>query len=73
MALSAQSSIGEWLDSPAGGPLAREMLAAFGVDEEKVRPFRGFAVQLVVSFSKGRVTQEMLDDIVRRANEAEDS
>jgi NAD(P)-dependent dehydrogenase (short-subunit alcohol dehydrogenase family) len=66
--LTAKSSIGDWLDSPTGGPLIREMLAAGGQDEKVLKPVRLFSLQRLQSMSQGMMTQEMVDDLVLRAN-----
>jgi NAD(P)-dependent dehydrogenase (short-subunit alcohol dehydrogenase family) len=66
--LTATSSVGVWLDHPVGGPLIRELLAAGGQDESALRPVRAFSLQRLVSMSRGRMPQELVDDLVRRAN-----
>ncbi|GAA4627207.1 SDR family NAD(P)-dependent oxidoreductase [Cellulomonas oligotrophica] len=66
-ALTARSSVGTWLDHPVGGPLLRAMLAENGRDAGDLRPVRMFSLQRLVALSKGLLTQEVVDDLVRRA------
>ncbi|MGN6741761.1 MAG: SDR family NAD(P)-dependent oxidoreductase [Amnibacterium sp.] len=66
--LTGRSTVGEWLDSPVGGPLLRELLAQGGQDESAFTPVRGFALERLVSLSQGQLSQEVVDGLVRRAN-----
>lgn len=66
--LTAKSSIGDWLKHPVGGPLIREMLAAGGQDEKSLAPVKLFSLQRLVSLSQGQMKQEVVDDLVLRAN-----
>src|SRR4051812_18085156 len=66
--LTAKSSIGDWLKHPVGGPLIREMLAAGGQDENSLKPVRLFSLQRLVALSQGQMKQEVVDDLVLRAN-----
>ena len=66
--LTGKSSIGTWLAHPVGGQLLREMLAQGGQDASALAPVRLFALQRLVALSQGRLTQETVDDLVRRAN-----
>ena len=66
--LTGKSSIGDWLGHPVGGPLIRDLLAQGGQDESALKPVRLFALQRLVALSQGQFTQEMVDDLVRRAN-----
>ena len=63
-ALTAKSSIGDWLKHPEGGPLLRALLAEGGVDEGVLRPVRMIAVQQLVKLSKGRLPQHRIDAMV---------
>lgn len=65
--LTARSSVGAWLDHPAGGPLLRAMLAENGRDAGDLRPVRMFSLQRLVALSRGLLTEEVVDDLVRRA------
>lgn len=66
--LTAKSSIGDWLKHPVGGPLLRDLLAQGGQTEKALAPVRLLSLQRLVSMSKGQLPQEVIDDMVRRAN-----
>jgi NAD(P)-dependent dehydrogenase (short-subunit alcohol dehydrogenase family) len=66
--LTAKSSIGEWLKHPVGGPLLREMLAEGGQTESALTPVRLFSLQRLVAMSQGQLKQEVVDDLVAKAN-----
>jgi hypothetical protein len=44
-ALTANSSVGEWLAHPEGGPALRELLAQAGVDEQVLAPVSKLPLQ----------------------------
>jgi len=69
--LTAKSSIGDWLAHPVGGALLGELLAQGGQDASALKPVRLFSLQRMVALSQGQFTQEMVDDLVRRANGGE--
>lgn len=66
--LTAKNSIGEWLKHPAGGPLLRELLAAGGMNESALTPVKLLSLQRVAKMSQGQLSQEVVDDLVARAN-----
>lgn len=66
--LTPKSSVGDWLAHPVGGPMFREMLAQAGQDEKVLAPVRLFSLQRVASMSKGMMSQEVIDDMVLKAN-----
>jgi NAD(P)-dependent dehydrogenase (short-subunit alcohol dehydrogenase family) len=66
--LTAKTSIGDWLAHPVGGPLIREMLAAGGQDEKALKPVRLFSLQRMVALSQGKMSQEVVDGLVAKAN-----
>jgi NAD(P)-dependent dehydrogenase (short-subunit alcohol dehydrogenase family) len=66
--LTAKSSIGEWLKHPVGGPLLREMLAEGGQTESALTPVKLFSLQRLVAMSQGQLKQEVVDDLVAKAN-----
>jgi NAD(P)-dependent dehydrogenase (short-subunit alcohol dehydrogenase family) len=66
--LTAKSSIGTWLQHPAGGPLIRELLAQGGFDESTLAPVRELPLQQLVTLSQGQLPQAVVDDLVLRAN-----
>lgn len=65
--LSGDSSIATWLDDPVGGAILRDMLAQGGQTADVFKPVRRLAIKRLVKMSRGAFTQEMLDDLVRRA------
>lgn len=66
--LTANSSIGTWLDHPEGGPLIRELLGQGGFDESRLAPVRQLPLQQLVVMSQGQLPQEVVDSLVSRAN-----
>ncbi len=69
--LSGDSSIATWLEDPVGGALLRDMLAQGGQTADVFKPVRRLAIKRLVKMSRGAFTQEMLDDLVRRAQAGE--
>lgn len=66
-ALTADSSIAAWLEDPIGNAILTELLAQGGQSPEVFRPIKRLAIKRLVKMSRGAFTQEMLDDLVRRA------
>jgi NAD(P)-dependent dehydrogenase (short-subunit alcohol dehydrogenase family) len=66
--LTADSTIGEWLDNPIGGELVRGLLAQSGATEESLAPIKGLPLQQLVALSQGQLPQSVIDDLVLRAN-----
>ncbi|WP_206784860.1 SDR family NAD(P)-dependent oxidoreductase [Amycolatopsis sp. MtRt-6] len=66
--LTADSPIGEWVAHPDGGPLIRALLAEAGVDETVLAPVRLLPLRQLVTLSQGRLAQDVVDDMVARAN-----
>lgn len=71
MALTAHSTIGEWLEDPTGGELVRGLLAQSGADPESLTPVLGLPLQQLVTLSQGQMPQSVVDDLVRAANGGE--
>lgn len=69
--LSEESTVAEWLDHPVGGAIFRDMLKQAGQDESVLRLVRRFSMKKLAAMSKGKFTQEVMDDMVRRANSGE--
>ncbi|MEV6300647.1 SDR family NAD(P)-dependent oxidoreductase [Actinoplanes sp. NPDC051861] len=69
MALTAASTVGEWLDHPDGGPALRELLGRGGFDESVLAPVRQLPLQQMVALSQGRIPQEVVDGLVLRVND----
>lgn len=68
MSLTANSSIGDWLDSPVGGPLIQNLLGQAGVTADSLAPVRGMPLQQLVTLSQGKMPQSVVDDLVLQAN-----
>lgn len=66
--LTANSTIGTWLDHPEGGPLVRGLLQAAGTGEDSLAPVRGLPLQQLVVMSQGQMPQSIVDDLVLQAN-----
>jgi hypothetical protein len=66
--LTANSTIGEWLTDPTGGPLIRGLLAQTGASEEMLAPIKGLPLQQLVALSQGELPQSIVDDLVLQAN-----
>jgi NAD(P)-dependent dehydrogenase (short-subunit alcohol dehydrogenase family) len=69
--LSLDSSVGEWLDHPVGGAIFRDMLRQAGQDEKVLRPVHRLALKRLIAMSHGQFTEEVAQDMVRRANAGE--
>ena len=66
--LTANSTIGAWLDHPAGGPLVRGLLAASGADDSVLAPLRSLPLVSLVDMSQGAMPRSVVDDLVRQVN-----
>ncbi|MEN0022220.1 MAG: SDR family NAD(P)-dependent oxidoreductase [Microbacterium sp.] len=71
MALTAHSTIGEWIDDPTGGPLIRGLFEQTGADPALLTPVLGLPLQQLVAMSQGAMPQSVIDDLVRAANGGE--
>ncbi len=69
--LTGDNSIADWLANPAGNAILTEMLAQGGQTPDVFKPVRRLAIKRLVKMSRGAFTQEMLDDLVRRAAEGD--
>ncbi|UVY84948.1 SDR family oxidoreductase [Brachybacterium sp. NBEC-018] len=69
--LTGRSTIEQWLASPVGGPLLRGLLEQGGIDESSLAPARQLPLANLVEASRGRFTQEVVDQLVRGANGGE--
>lgn len=70
--LSANTSIGAWLDHPLGGEVVRGLLAQTGASEESLEPIRGLPLQQLVVLSNGKMPQSVIDDLVLNVNGGEE-
>lgn len=66
--LTANSTVGTWLDHPEGGPLVRGLLQAAGAGAEALAPMRSLPLQQMVVMSQGQMPQATVDDLVLQAN-----
>ena len=64
--LTADSSVGSWLDDPTGGPILRDLLAQAGQSADVLRPVRKLAIKRLVTLSKGKFPPGLIDELVRR-------
>ncbi len=71
MALTAQSTIGDWLNDEVGGPIVRGLFAQTGADPELLTPVLGLPLQQLVALSQGALPQSVVDDLVRQVNGGE--
>lgn len=71
MALTAHSTIGDWLNDEVGGPLIRGLFEKTGADPELLTPVLGLPLQQLVAMSQGALPQSVVDDLVRAANGGE--
>ncbi|KAM9864421.1 3-phenylpropionate-dihydrodiol/cinnamic acid-dihydrodiol dehydrogenase [Leucobacter aridicollis] len=69
--LTANSTIGDWLDHPEGGAAIRAMLAQSGGDADSLTPVRALPLQQLVALSQGQMPQSVVDDLVRSVNGGE--
>jgi len=71
MALTAHSTIGDWLDDSVGGPLIRTLFEQSGTDVAQLTPVLALPLQQLVAMSQGAMPQSVVDDLVRAANGGE--
>ncbi|MET2011491.1 SDR family NAD(P)-dependent oxidoreductase [Microbacterium chocolatum] len=69
--LTADTSIADWLADPVGNAILTDLLAQAGQTPDAFKPVRRFAIKRLVALSRGAFTQEMLEEIVRRAQAGE--
>ncbi|XVV16726.1 SDR family NAD(P)-dependent oxidoreductase [Actinoplanes sp. CA-131856] len=69
MALTAGSTVGDWLAHAEGGPALRELLGQGGFDESVLTPVRQLPLQQMVALSQGKLPQEVIDALVLRVND----
>jgi NAD(P)-dependent dehydrogenase (short-subunit alcohol dehydrogenase family) len=65
--LTSSSTVGTWLAHPIGGPILRDLLAKSGQDAEALRPVTKLSLDRLVEMSQGAFSQDLIDDLVRRA------
>ncbi len=67
--LTANTSIGTWIEHPVGGELLRELLAPAGTSVDSLRAVSSLPLQQLVALSQGLMPQEAIDALVLRAND----
>ncbi|GAA1761139.1 SDR family NAD(P)-dependent oxidoreductase [Agromyces humatus] len=65
--LTGDDSIKTWVEHPVGGPIIRDLLAQSGQDPDVLKPVQRLAIKRLIKLSKGRFSQQMVDDLVARA------
>lgn len=65
--LGGDTKIKDWLAHPQGGPVLRSMLAEAGSDESQLKPVRNFAMKRLIPMSKGQFTEEIIAQLVVKA------
>ena len=66
--LTSKNTVQEWLDDAVGGPLLRGILAQGGRSADDLRPAAGLSLRTLVELGGGRFPQELVDTLVRQAN-----
>ena len=69
--LTANTTIGEWLDHPVGGEILRGFLEKTGSSADSLGPIKGLPLQQMVALSQGKMPQEAVDGLVLAANGGE--
>mgnify|MGYP004528264335 CR=1 FL=1 len=69
--LTAESSVGTWLDHPVGGPVLRDLLAQSGQSADALAPVRRLALSRLVDLSNGQFPPQLVDELVRRVEAGE--
>lgn len=65
--LTSSSTIGTWLNHPVGGPIMNDLLAKAGQDASALRTVSKLSLDRLVEMSQGAFSQDLIDDLVRRA------
>ncbi len=68
-ALTANTSIGDWLDHPVGGAVLRGFLEKSGTSADSLAPIKALPLQQMVALSQGKMPQEAIDALVLAAND----
>ncbi|RPE77808.1 MULTISPECIES: SDR family NAD(P)-dependent oxidoreductase [unclassified Frondihabitans] len=69
--LTGRSTIGRWLDDASGGPILKKALSTTGIDTDSLSPARQLPLEQLAAMSQGRVTELLIDQVVRDANGGE--
>ena len=68
-ALTANSTVGDWLTHEKGGPALRELLGQGGFDESTLARVRTLPLATLVEVSQGRLPQAVVDSLVAAVND----
>lgn len=68
--LTPDSTVGEWLDHPVGGPALRRLLEESGQSPAPLEAVRGFSMAPLSRMGGGRMTAADLDGLVAQVNGA---
>ena len=66
--LTANSSVGTWLEHPVGAQLLRELLADSGLEPDVLAPVRNLPLHQLATMSGGQLDEDTVHDLVLRAN-----
>lgn len=69
--LTANSTIGDWLDDPRGAEALGGLLAATGADASSLAPVRALPLKQMIELSQGKMPQSVIDDLVRAVNDGQ--
>jgi hypothetical protein len=69
--LTADTSIGQWLDHPVGGAVLRGFLAQTGTSAENLTPLKTIPLRQLVALSQGAMPQSAIDALVAAAASAD--
>jgi hypothetical protein len=65
--LTADTTIGEWLDHPVGGAVLRAFLAHAGTSAESLAPLKGVPLRQLVALSQGSMPESAIDTLIDAA------
>lgn len=68
--LTAASTVGTWLEHPEGGAALRALLGEAGVGSDMLTPVSNLPLQELVTLSQGRLSQDVVDALVRQVGGA---
>lgn len=69
--LSGESTVSQWLAHPVGGAIFRDMLQKSGQNEKVLHTVGRLSMNRLVKMSRGQFTEDLLVDMIRRANAGE--
>jgi NAD(P)-dependent dehydrogenase (short-subunit alcohol dehydrogenase family) len=66
--LTPDSTVGEWLDHPVGGPLLRQMVRQHGQDPAMLRTLRNFSMAKLSDMSGGAMPLDQVEALAAQVN-----